>query len=278
MTQPKTEMETIFVTNGGSGGGGGSTPNSSTTNSSTDSDAANPTTTSSASTSTPATTTSSGTTTTVLQLTNGTPNGPGLQKVVLEDLSFFSGGGGATSPASKKRSAAGAKNEIETTIYVTASTNGGTDNGTDSTTLLVNGSGEPGPGLQKIVLEDIKLEDYYNETMEESLCKQFKFQITNNELKMMIENSVLETNTAKPYRYLTGNFIRVFERHVELFEKQKIPIQKRNNVVYEESLRNNTVYMRVNGDCKLCPKANRVRYIILTFNTRNFPYFPIFFG
>lgn len=128
---------------------------------------------------------------------------------------------------------------------------------------LTNGTNGPGPGLQKVVLEDIRLEDYYNETMEESLCKQFKFQITHNELKMMIENSVLETNTAKPYRYLTGNFIRVFERHVEVFEKQKIPIQKRNNVVYEESLRNNTVYMRVNGDCKLCPKANRVRYELI---------------
>lgn len=130
---------------------------------------------------------------------------------------------------------------------------------TEANSIQLNGTNGPGPGLQKIVLEDIKLEDYYNETMEESLCKQFKFQITNNELKSMIENSVLETNTAKPYRYLTGNFIRVFERHVEVFEKQRIPIQKRNNVVYEESLRNNTVYMRVNGDCKLCPKANRVR-------------------
>lgn len=130
---------------------------------------------------------------------------------------------------------------------------------TEANSIQLNGTNGPGPGLQKIVLEDIKLEDYYNETMEESLCKQFKFQITNSELKTMIENSVLETNTAKPYRYLTGNFIRVFERHVEVFEKQRIPIQKRNNVVYEESLRNNTVYMRVNGDCKLCPKANRVR-------------------
>lgn len=128
---------------------------------------------------------------------------------------------------------------------------------TEANSIQLNGTN--GPSLQKVVLEDIKLEDYYNETMEESLCKQFKFQITHNELKMMIENSVLETNTAKPYRYLTGNFIRVFERHVEVFEKQRIPIQKRNNVVYEESLRNNTVYMRVNGDCKLCPKANRVR-------------------
>lgn len=132
---------------------------------------------------------------------------------------------------------------------------------TEANSIQLNGTN--GPGLQKVVLEDIKLEDYYNETMEESLCKQFKFQITHNELKVMIENSVLETNTAKPYRYLTGNFIRVFERHVEVFEKQRIPIQKRNNVVYEESLRNNTVYMRVNGDCKLCPKANRVRYITL---------------
>jgi hypothetical protein len=127
---------------------------------------------------------------------------------------------------------------------------------------------ELGPNLQKVVLEDIKLDEYYNDSLEESMCKQFKFHITNYELKSMIDNSVLETSTAKPYRYLTGNFIKIFERHVELFEKQRIPIQKRNNIVYEESLRNNTVYLRVNGDCKLCPKTSRVKYV---FTIKNKP-------
>ena len=117
------------------------------------------------------------------------------------------------------------------------------------------------PKLQKIVLEDISAEEYYKEHTEETTCKVFRFQIANDELKTMIENSILDTTTAKPYRYLTGNFIRVFEKHVEAFEKIKVPIQKRNNIVYEESARNNTVYLRINGDCKLCPKLNRVKYV-----------------
>ena len=120
---------------------------------------------------------------------------------------------------------------------------------------------DSGPKLQRVVLEDISAEEYYKGHTEETTCKVFRFQITNDELKNMIENSILDTSTAKPYRYLTGNFIRVFEKHVEAFEKIKVPIQKRNNIVYEESARNNTVYMRINGDCKLCPKSNRVKYV-----------------
>ncbi|RNA10563.1 hypothetical protein BpHYR1_026476 [Brachionus plicatilis] len=130
---------------------------------------------------------------------------------------------------------------------------------TNSQTLIA------GPNLQKVVLEDIQMDDdYMNDITEDSTFKQFKFQILNSELKQMIENSILDTsNVNKPFRYLTGNFIRVFEKHVELFEKIKVPIQKRNNIVYEESLRNNTVYLRINGDCKLCPKMNRVKYVFM---------------
>ncbi len=120
---------------------------------------------------------------------------------------------------------------------------------------------ETAPKLHKVVLEDISAEEYYKEHTEETTCKIYRFQILNEELKLMIDNSILDTGTAKPYRYLTGNFIRVFEKHVEAFEKMKVPIQKRNNIVYEESARNNTVYMRINGDCKLCPKSNRVKYV-----------------
>lgn len=124
---------------------------------------------------------------------------------------------------------------------------------------------EPGANLQKVVLEDIKLDEFndYAESSEESTFRQFKFQILYAELKAMVDNSILDVNTVKPYRYLTGNFIKVFEKHVEVFEKMKVPIQKRNNIVYEESLRNNTVYLRINGDCKLCPKSNKVKYVFI---------------
>lgn len=133
---------------------------------------------------------------------------------------------------------------------------------TNSQTLIA------GPNLQKVVLEDINIDDeYMNELSEDATFKQFKFQILNSELKTMIDNSILDTSNAnKPFRYLTGNFIKIFEKHVEAYEKTKIPIQKRNNIVYEESLRNNTVYLRINGDCKLCPKMNRVKYVFMIRN------------
>ncbi|RNA30764.1 hypothetical protein BpHYR1_048682 [Brachionus plicatilis] len=120
-----------------------------------------------------------------------------------------------------------------------------------------------GVNYQKVYLEDLNEDMSFNTSLEDSMLKQFKFQILYNELKNMVDNSVHDPNSTKPYRYLTGNFIKVFEKHVENYEKMKIPIQKRNNVVYEESSRNNTVYLRINGDCKLCPKENKVRYVFI---------------
>lgn len=120
-----------------------------------------------------------------------------------------------------------------------------------------------GVNYQKVYLEDLNEDMSFNTSLEDSMLKQFKFQILYSELKNMVDNSVHDPNSTKPYRYLTGNFIKVFEKHVENYEKMKIPIQKRNNVVYEESSRNNTVYLRINGDCKLCPKENKVRYVFI---------------
>jgi hypothetical protein len=126
-----------------------------------------------------------------------------------------------------------------------------------------NNNNNEGLTLQKIVLEDINLDDCIDltEQTEEITQRTYKFQITSDELKQMIENSILDFSANRACRYLTGNFIKIFERHAEQIEKLPILIQKRNNIIYEESIRNNTVYMRVNGDCKLCPKTNRVKYV-----------------
>ena len=135
-------------------------------------------------------------------------------------------------------------------------TNGNQNNNNSVSSMLQAN----GPTLQKVVLEDIGDECFY-ETTEETKYRIYKFQIPNEDVKVMIENSVLDVSAHRPYRYLTGDFMRVFERYAEVHEKLKICIQKRNNIVYEESARNNTVYMRINGDCKLCPKSDRVKYV-----------------
>jgi hypothetical protein len=118
--------------------------------------------------------------------------------------------------------------------------------------------------------QHLQTEDATNGTCsaDEERTRYFKFKISNEDFKFMIEHSVRDKNPLKPFRYLTGNFMRPFEKQVELIEGEAIPIQKRNNILYVEASRNNTVYLRINGDCKLCPKISRVRYV---FTVRNRP-------
>jgi hypothetical protein len=117
---------------------------------------------------------------------------------------------------------------------------------------------------------NLNTDDAINDTIgaDEERTHYFKFKISNDDLKLMIAQSIKDKNPLKPFRYLTGNFMRPFEKQIELIEGESIPIQKRNNIVYVEASRNNTVYLRINGDCKLCPKISRVRYV---FTIRNRP-------
>ena len=62
--------------------------------------------------------------------------------------------------------------------------------------------------------------------------------------------------------------MRIFEQQMDLIENFKTGIQKRNNILYLDPTRSSTVYLRVNGDCKYCPKHARVRYV---FTIRNRP-------
>lgn len=103
------------------------------------------------------------------------------------------------------------------------------------------------------------------DTTIKQMFKWYKIHITVGELNEMLENSVLEQSSGRSYRYLTGSFMRVFEHQVELFEKMRISIQKRNNIVYEDSSssRNHSAYVRINGDCKLCPKSDCVKYVFV---------------
>ena len=90
-------------------------------------------------------------------------------------------------------------------------------------------------------------------------CKFYKFKINYSELKSMIDQSVLDPH--RPYRHLTGHFMKLFENNVSLIEKTQVAIQKRNNIVHDETCRTNTVYLRINGDCKFCPRGARVKYV-----------------
>lgn len=93
-----------------------------------------------------------------------------------------------------------------------------------------------------------------------------KFHITQEDLCQLTANSYQDVN--KPFRYLTGNFMRIFEQQMDLVEGFRTGIQKRNNILYVDPSRSSTVYLRVNGDCKFCDKNSRVRYV---FTIKNKP-------
>ena len=61
--------------------------------------------------------------------------------------------------------------------------------------------------------------------------KEFKFQLAYPELENIIANSVQDKNVNKPFRYLTGNFMKVFERQLDKLEGFQVGIQKRNNIL-----------------------------------------------
>jgi hypothetical protein len=95
----------------------------------------------------------------------------------------------------------------------------------------------------------------------ETVLRQYRFKIPITDFYLMLEDAVIEEKSSKQYRYLTGDFMRIFERHLEQFEKCKVQIQKRNNIVYDVPSRTSTVYIRINGDCKLCPRSSRVKFV-----------------
>jgi len=96
----------------------------------------------------------------------------------------------------------------------------------------------------------------------------FHFQIAMSDLNTMVANSIQDKSGNKPFRYLTGNFMRIFEDQMSKLEGFKVGIQKRNNILYVDRSRSSTAYIRVNGDCKYCPKHAKVRYV---FTIKNKP-------
>ena len=106
-----------------------------------------------------------------------------------------------------------------------------------------------------------QLDEFKYSPQVETVLRQYRFKIPIDDFYVMLEDAVVEEKSSKQYRYLTGDFMRIFERHLEQFEKCKVQIQKRNNIVYDVPSRTSTVYIRINGDCKLCPRSNRVKFV-----------------
>lgn len=102
----------------------------------------------------------------------------------------------------------------------------------------------------------------------DDVSQTFHFQISLSELNTMVANSIQDKSGNKPFRYLTGNFMRIFENQMSKLEGYKVGIQKRNNILYVDRSRSSTAYIRVNGDCKYCPKNAKVRYV---FTIKNKP-------
>ncbi len=102
----------------------------------------------------------------------------------------------------------------------------------------------------------------------DDVSETFHFQIAMSDLNVMVANSIQDKTGNKPFRYLTGNFMRVFEDQMSKLEGYKVGIQKRNNILYVDRSRSSTAYIRVNGDCKYCPKNAKVRYV---FTIKNKP-------
>lgn len=101
-------------------------------------------------------------------------------------------------------------------------------------------------------------------SLQSDTSTEIQFHITQEDLCQLTANSYQDAK--KPFRYLTGNFMRIFEQKMDVVEGFRTGIQKRNNILYVDPSRSSTVYLRVNGDCKFCDKSSRVRYVFTINN------------
>ena len=70
--------------------------------------------------------------------------------------------------------------------------------------------------------------------LDNSTLQQYKFRITSAEFASLLDGSVCEEKLGKKFRYLTGDFMKMFENHVEVYERiRPIYLQK--------------VYQHING-------------------------------
>ena len=87
-----------------------------------------------------------------------------------------------------------------------------------------------------------------------------KFQISYNELsRLTCKDNVIEAKNKKQ-KQLKGNFIEPFLKGINVIEGDEIQLQKRNSALHEK---NRNIYLRINADCKKCPKKDGVHYVFI---------------
>ena len=88
----------------------------------------------------------------------------------------------------------------------------------------------------------------------------YKFQISTKCLDEITCQENVETVNGKKHKQLKGNYVESFSKGINVSEEMEIKLQKRNSALHEN---NKNVYLRINADCKSCPKNKPVHYVIL---------------
>ena len=76
-----------------------------------------------------------------------------------------------------------------------------------------------------------------------------RFQIPSKELEEITRDEMVEVDKTK--KFMKGNYLEPFMKFINIVEGEEMKLQKRNNSLYED---NKKMYLRINCDCKLCPK------------------------
>ncbi len=87
-----------------------------------------------------------------------------------------------------------------------------------------------------------------------------RFQIPSKELKEITIDEIIEEVKKKKFKQLKGKYLEPFIKFIIIVGGKKMKLQKRNNSLYEE---NKKMQLRINADCKECPKKNPVHYVVM---------------
>ena len=93
------------------------------------------------------------------------------------------------------------------------------------------------------------------------------FQISTKELEEITTEEKVQTVKNKNHLQLKGNYLEPFLKFINIVEGEEYKLQKRNNTFHEN---NNKMHLRINADCKSCPKKNGVHYVIMIRKKPNF--------
>ena len=86
------------------------------------------------------------------------------------------------------------------------------------------------------------------------------FQIPSKELEEITRDENLEQVKNKKTMQLKGNYLEPFIKFISIVEGEEMKLQKRNNSIYQD---NKKMFLRINADCKVCPKKDPVHYVII---------------